>query len=110
MGAISRVPFKMTDYAAQVEIARLKRTVAYLSSVIASVQGGTSGVGRVSTYTDLRNHTAVTLTFQTVFVFSDLNGDCGIFNYDSGNVAADDGVNVIIDASSRRWVRAGSPV
>ena len=100
----------MTDYPARVEIARLKRTVAYLSSVIANVQGGASGIGRISNYITLRNHTAVTLTFMTVFVFEDINGDPGIFNYDSSSTDADDGVNVIIDASSRRWVRAGSPV
>jgi len=100
----------MYDYIAQYEIAKLKKVVAYISSIVYGIQGGTSGIGRISNYINLRTQTAVTLTFATVFVLEDANGDPGIFNYDSGSTATDDGVNVITDAASRRWVRVGAPI
>lgn len=101
---------RMIDYSAQVEIARLKRTVAYISSAIINVTGGLSGVGRVSDYLALRAASPVNLTQDTVFMFADINGDPGLFALDESSNAADDGYTCVIDAIGRRWIRQGSPV
>ena len=100
----------MSDYANQVEIARLKRAVANLSSSIISLTSAASGIGRVGTIAELRAATATTITLDTVLLFADDYGNPGMFAINSISSAADDGVNTIVDASSRRWIRLGAIV
>lgn len=100
----------MTDLPAQIKIRRLQAVVDWLSSVVYGIAGGASGIGRISNYIALRAQNAITLQYQTVFVLADINGNAGLFSYDSGSVEPDDGVNVIVDLASRRWVRVGSPI
>lgn len=100
----------MIDYGTLVRVNRLQRTVDWLSTVIDTIAGGASGIGRISNYVNLRQQTTSTLNYITVLVMEDANGDAGIYNYSSSSTAADDGVNVIVDTSSRRWLRVGSPL
>lgn len=100
----------MSDYANQVEIARLKRAIADLSSSIISLTASAAGIGRVGTIAELRAATAVTLTYDTILLFSDDYGNPGMFAINSISSAADDGVNTIVDAASRRWIRLGAIV
>jgi hypothetical protein len=99
----------MTDYPTAYQLERLKRTVNYLASVVAANQAaaGTYGSGSLLTLAALRLADNVTLQAGTVFVFADVNGDPGVFYYESTSSAADDGLNVVVDAAGRRWLRLG---
>ena len=98
----------MTDLPAQIKIARLQRQMEYVSSVITNIPSAISGIGRINSYTDLRAATNVNLAQDTVAVKLDINNNAGMFSVDATDASADDGVNVIIDAAGRHWVRWGS--
>lgn len=70
--------------------------------------GPANGVVLLSTMSDLRTATANTLRGTDVYVRgynSGSNRGGGLFKYESANTNADDGGIVVVDGSSRRWVR-----
>lgn len=98
----------MTDLPAQIKIVRLQRQMEQLSSVINNIPSALSGIGRITSYTDLRQANNLTIAQDTIIVKEDYNGNAGVFSVDPDDVNTDDGVNVIIDQATRHWVRWGS--
>jgi hypothetical protein len=97
----------MTDYVARGYLADLLPVVNYLSSVVASL-AGSSGTFLVDA-TALRAKD-VSFSPVAVMILSDINGNVGIFAIDAGELGADDGYQIIVDSSSRRWVRQQAPI
>lgn len=101
----------MIDIVAQIKINRIERDIENISGSVASVvSAAAAGVGVVDNYLTLRAATTITLTHPTIALRLDINGNSGLFSYDSTSTAADDGANVIVDLAGRRWVRWGSLV
>lgn len=100
------------DVPLRIIVGRLRATVNALAFQVGIIsQTVTSGITFVDDLTQFRAHNLVTLPSTSVILSQDAQGDAGIFRVDPFDANPnDDGINRVIDASGRHWIRQVVPV